>query len=737
MLRGAVTERHGGADEYRMLAATFASLPDAIVAADLDNRLWLVNPAAEALLGVRESAVLGRNAVDTLVEPHARHAARESVGRIAAGELDGITMPARMLRGDGTGFRAEIVVSPIRGSDGGVLGIVGVVRDVTARLAADSDVATLRAIVDAAEEAIVGVDRKGNILFFSPSAERLYGWDAEEIIGQPVTVLIADDERHLMPEVRDALIAGEPVRREGFARRRDGTHLDAELNATPIMGADGRMQGTALIVLDVSARRRAQRMLERFVEHAPNVIAVKDAEGRYLLFSELGARAVHRTVAEIIGRTDREVYGDEFADGLEEQDRQVLEGKTPVTFENTWRTKDGGTLTFVTTKFPIPGPDGQPEAMGVISAEVTEMRRAETDRMQLAALVQAAPDAIVARDLDGRIATWNPGAERMFGLAASDAIGIDYVDLLVPDDERDAFQALMHEVSDGRSVTTRSYRLRADGSRFPARISMAPLTLLDGSWHGTVAMIRDITDLMQAELELRERAALLERSNADLERFAYAASHDLQEPLNSIRLSAGAVMEAARDRLDPDERELLEHIDAAASRLSGQVRGLMEVAQVALGRESGEQVSLEVAIKDAIDALRAAALECGAEIQVQNPLPDVEVPRTELSAVLQNVISNAIKYRQDGVTPRIVIAAEKGEALIEVRVADNGVGLSDAELDRIFGLFERGTSTQPGTGMGLAVARRMLERLGGTLLARSPGRGQGSEFTVLVPLSGG
>jgi signal transduction histidine kinase len=276
--------------------------------------------------------------------------------------------------------------------------------------------------------------------------------------------------------------------------------------------------------------------------------------------------------------------------------------------------------------------------------------------------------------------------------------------------------------------------MRADGTRFPAQISLAPLTLLDGSWHGTLAMIRDITDLVEAEEELRERAAALERSNADLERFAYAASHDLQEPLNSIRLSAGAVIEAAHERLDADERELMEHIDAAASRLSGQVRGLMEVAQVALGRESGEQVALAVAIKDAIDALRAAAIECGAEIEVQEPVPDVEVPRIELSAVLQNVISNAIKYRRDGVTPRIVICAEKGEAIIEVRVADNGLGLSDEELDRIFGLFERGTTDVPGTGMGLATARRMLERLGGTILARSPGRGQGSEFTVLVPL---
>jgi PAS domain S-box-containing protein len=325
----------------------------------------------------------------------------------------------------------------------------------------------------------------------------------------------------------------------------------------------------------------------------------------------------------------------------------------------------------------------------------------------------------------------------MFGLSAEEAIGRNYVELVVPEDERERVQHIVGQVNTGQTRTGRSYRLRADGSRFPAQISLAPLTLLDGTWQGTLAMIRDITDLVQAEEELQARAAALERSNADLERFAYAASHDLQEPLNSIRLSAGAVIEAARERLDAEERELMAHIDAAAGRLSGQVRGLMQVAQVALGRQAGEQVALAVAIKDAIDALRAAAVECGAEIEVQDPVPDVDVPRTELSAVLQNVISNAIKYRRDGVTPRIAIAAEKGEAIIEVRVADNGLGLSDEELDRIFGLFERGASDQPGTGMGLAVTRRMLERLGGTILARSPGRGQGSEFTVLVPLNGG
>ena len=179
----------------------------------------------------------------------------------------------------------------------------------------------------------------------------------------------------------------------------------------------------------------------------------------------------------------------------------------------------------------------------------------------------------------------------------------------------------------------------------------------------------------------------------------------------------------------------MEHIDAAAARLSGQVRGLMEVAQVAIGRNAGERLPLADALHDVIDSLRAAATSAQAEIEVRRPVPDVQVPRTELAAALQNVIANAIKYRRPGVPPRIVITAETGESLLEIRVADNGRGLTEQDLDRVFGLFERGASDLPGTGMGLAVARRMLERLGGSMLAASEGPGRGCEFTLLVPLS--
>ncbi len=191
----------------------------------------------------------------------------------------------------------------------------------------------------------------------------------------------------------------------------------------------------------------------------------------------------------------------------------------------------------------------------------------------------------------------------------------------------------------------------------------------------------------------------------------------------------------ADDRLDADERELIGHIDTAATRLSEQIRELMQVARVALGAGTGERVPIAVACATRSTRCTASPSRRRPRSTVHEPLPTVKVPRTEVSLVLQNLIANAIKYRREGEPPRVEITAHANDERVEVRVADNGVGLSDADLERVFGLFARGRTTQPGTGLGLAVARRMLEHHGGTLVARSDGPGRGSEFVLSLPLS--
>jgi PAS domain S-box-containing protein len=364
------------------------------------------------------------------------------------------------------------------------------------------------------------------------------------------------------------------------------------------------------------------------------------------------------------------------------------------------------------------GPDGAEVGLRISTRAV-----AGDDGARLGALAEAAPDAIVSTDADGTITSWNPGAEQMFGLAVDEAVGRSYVEVIVPESERGAWRRIRRDVNYGRSRTLRMEAMRADGSTFPAQVSAAALP--DGS--GRVAIIRDISDLVGTQREL-------ERSNADLERFAYAASHDLQEPLRTIRMGAETVMLAASERLDDDERGLLAHVEQAAGRMSSQVQALMDVARVALDDVSEKEATpIQHALDDARAALDAAIREAGAQIEVDGALPVAGVPRAEMAIVLQNLISNAIKFGRPGERPVVVLRAREAGGVVDLRVSDNGVGLTEAAAARIFGLFERDRSGVPGTGVGLAVCRQILERRGGSISVTSGGPGQGAAFTLRLP----
>jgi PAS domain S-box-containing protein len=723
--------RRTAESDTELLAAVVASVSDAICTVAEDATIVQLNPAAEQLLAVRSEDVVGESVIERFIHPDDRPKAEHWARLLAAGEDVEPGRRMRLVRADGTEFVGELDMFPVRQGDE-VIGMASIVRDVTARLAAEEREDLLRAILEVGAEAVIGADCDGTVLLFSRAAERIYGYAADEVVGHSMEMLLAEHRRARYPEFLRRVVAGEDVARTTVARRKDGTYVDVAVRAHPIHGADGEVRGVAITVLDISEQRRYERLLDRIVEHAPTAITVKDADGRYVVVNRAAARALGRAAETMIGYTDAELFDPEIAELFQRTDQQVLERGETMTFEEEFGAANGR-YAFVTTKFPLRGAHDAVEGIGVVAADVTEIRRAASDRARLAALVQSAPDAIVGQDSDGRIATWNPGAEAMFGLSAEEAIGRDYADTVVPGYERENHRAIRREVQAGRTVSLRTVRQRADGTVFPVRVSAAPVRMDDGAWSGTLSIIRDITDLAAAEAELEARAAQLERSNADLERFAYAASHDLQEPLQSIKLSAGAVIDAAADRLDADERELLGHIDAAASRLSGQIRGLMEVARVALGGGPQEHVPLDVVVQDALDALRAAAREAEAEVDVRS-LPDVTVPRTELALVLQNLIANGIKYHRPGIPPRITIYGSAGEHHLELHVADNGIGLSDADRERVFGSFERVALDIPGTGMGLATVRRMLERHGGSICVTSAGPGRGSEFTVRLPL---
>jgi PAS domain S-box-containing protein len=623
-----LTTQLAEATRTQVLAAVAAGVSDAVVVTDRARRIVFVNDAAERLYRADRDTLAGRTIGEAL-------AATEPWE-------PGETMVESHQRADGGRFDAEVTASAVCAPDGTPVGVAGVVRDVTERLAERESAAFMRAVVDAAAEGIIGVDERDAIRIFSPKAERIYGWTAEEAIGQPVWMLSPDHLRDRTRAIRDEVAAGRTFQVETIGLHKDGSVIPIMLTVSAIRDDAGVYRGAAVTVLDLSARRQAERdaeqsrrLLRSVLEHAPGIISVKDRDGRYEFVNRLGAALIGHSVDDVIGRTDADLYPDDDAHRSREEDRRVLATGEPLVVAREVALGDGSIRPLLITKFAIPDPDPEATRVGVVATDVSEIRRGQVDRARLEALVQAAPDAIVTSDVEGRIRSWNPGAERIFGRPAADAIGQPQ-EILIAEHEQERERALRKRVHAGELITLRIANRRANGDIFPAEASAAPLIGVDGEHLGMVAIVRDISELIEQELELRERADRLERSNADLETFAYAASHDLQEPLRSIRLAADVLLRSAAGRIDDDERGLLGHVETAASRAGAQVDAMLRLARVALGHMPQEPVPVEVALEDACNALRAAIRESGAEIDVQRPLPEVRVPRAELSLLLQN-----------------------------------------------------------------------------------------------------
>jgi PAS domain S-box-containing protein len=470
--------------------------------------------------------------------------------------------------------------------------------------------------------------------------------------------------------------------------------------------------------------------------HAPSGVTLVGADGRFLYVNPALVRITGRSEDELTGLRWQDLVLPEDLPPGESAVASALGGAGELDEVLRIRRPDGQEREVRVTARTVDGSPGNPARLVAHVEDVTERRAQErglrdlTSRME--ALLHGAPDAIVMREGDGTIATWNPAAQEMFGLPAEAVIARSYEEVVVDERDRPLYREMHARVCAGETLTVRMRARRADGAPFPVQVSAAPL-VDRGCAIGTVAIIRDITELAAAERELAEHAARLQRSNTDLEAFAYTASHDLQEPLRSITMAAGTVLSAASERLEDEERQLLSYIDDAAGSMGDRVAAMMQAARLRLGAAPDVPVPGEDAVDDALVGLRAAIREAGAEIDVRRPLPSLPIPRSELALVLQNLIGNAIKFRRPGEPPHVTVSGSDRDGYSELEVADDGVGLSEADRARIFSPFQRAVPDIEGTGLGLAVVSRIAERRAGSVFADSDGPGRGARFTLRVP----
>ncbi len=373
------------------------------------------------------------------------------------------------------------------------------------------------------------------------------------------------------------------------------------------------------------------------------------------------------------------------------------------------------------------------ERVARLNREVFDRTRAARESALLSAIVDSSDDAIVSKDLAGVIMSWNQSAERLFGFSAAEAIGKS-ITIIVPPDRLDEETEILRRIARGERIERlETVRLRKDRSEIDVSLIISPVRDDEGRIIGASKIAHDITERVAQEKELLAANEALKRANADLEQFAYSASHDLQEPLRMVATYSELLKKRFNGQLGEEGAEYIAYTVEGALRMERLLRDLRVYTQVSTGEcRPAAAVDANCVLEKTLQGLQVSIQEAGAVVSSE-PLPQVAILEFQLEQVFQNLIANAIRYRSSR-PPEVHVAAQKGRRTgIKFSVQDNGIGIDPQFKEQIFGIFKRlhTASEHPGTGMGLAICQRVVERSGGRIWVESePGRGSTFYFTL-------
>lgn len=544
-------------------------------------------------------------------------------------------------------------------------------------------------------------------------------------------------------------LAGES---DGYAmekryRRADGSVFWALLTVSLVRTGRGQPDYFISVIQDIQQRKQAEARYRNLVEHAPDAIYVA-RQGRIVLVNPACLELFGATSeGQLLGRPFHELMPPHDADAALAECRELVQAGQPIeAAARRIRRLDGSTLEVEASAAPFP--DGDATAVHVIMRDVSQRRLAERQmreaRNRLEALFQASPLAITQLDGEALVRLWNPAAERLFGWRASEVQG-GYPPF-IPAPDLPGFRERVAQVMAGESFQGVPMRRRhRDGTELRLSMHAAPTRGASGAIDGVMTVFQDVGEQLRAEEEIRalnaeleqrvaQRTEALRAANQELEAFTYSVSHDLKAPLRGIDGYTRLLEEECADALPGDCRQFLENVRRGAAQMNALIEDLLAYSRV-------ERRPLHQAPVDVGAVVDGVLDECGHEIAAGavtierelEPLT-VKADRDGLALVLRNLLANALKFSRQEQTPVIGIGAraDAGRTLLWVR--DNGIGFDMRFHDRIFEIFQRlhRAEDYPGTGIGLALVRKAVSRMGGRVWAEGA-PGAGATFYLELP----
>lgn len=396
----------------------------------------------------------------------------------------------------------------------------------------------------------------------------------------------------------------------------------------------------------------------------------------------------------------------------------------------------------------IVGNDGASDFITGVTLDITARKQAEEARATLAAIVESSDDAIISKDLNGVITSWNRGAERLFGYTGEEAIGHS-VAMLIPPDRLDEEPEILRQLRLGKSVEPyETIRRRKDGTLIDISLSVSPISDERGRVVGASKIARDISERKRAEAELKalitreqEARTSAEVANRVKDEFLAMVSHELRTPLNAI---VGWTLLLKSGNLDqPEIERAIQIIDRNAKAQAMIIDELLDVSRIISGKLKIEMkaVDLPNVIEAAIDGVRLSADAKAIEVihSLDSQAGPVAGDAVRLQQVIWNLLTNAIKFTPKG--GRVVVELKRSASDVKIIVTDNGEGIPPEFLPQIFERFQQGDSSSKrmhgGLGLGLSIVRTLIRMHGGSVQGESEGKGRGATFTVSLPLMEG
>ncbi|MGE5503180.1 MAG: PAS domain S-box protein [Actinomycetota bacterium] len=561
-----------------------------------------------------------------------------------------------------------------------------------------------------------------------------------------LTEAVHPDDRHLVEDAFARMKNGGEVT-DLDVRLADGERV-ARLNGRMTAGdgtdpptCDGTLQD---ITEAVMARRRveeARRRLQAILDSAPVGLAILSFERELLLTNRLFGQ-IFGFDEDITGQRSDILYGtQEQYEDIGRRAYPLLKGGDIFHDTVLMRRRDGSSIWCSLTARLVDVAEPAAGAVWVVE-DVTSRKQAQEALVERENLFRQMFEAGAAIKLlidpaDGIVVDANPAAAHFYGYGLDTLRGMRMAEIntLPPDQQQTNMAAA---VTNQRGYFQFRHRL-ADGTIrdvevYTARVEIQGRPLIMSIVHDITERVSSQAALAEAHARLEGQAKELARSNAELEQFAYVASHDLRQPLRQIGSYLTLLKRRAGDKLEGDETTFLDYAVNGAKRMDGLILSLLEYSRVGRHALGHETVPLGEAVAEALENLQLAIRDAGATVTVAPGLPTVGGDRNELVRLFQNLVGNAIKYSRPGVPAQVRVEARDDGDTWQVEVTDNGIGIADEHRERIFGIFQRLVTADQyeGTGIGLAVCRKIVEHHHGHIWVEAAPE-QGSRFCLQLP----